>query len=70
MSTKTPDSRNLGGLKSRAATNHRLKLRRQLILRLLDKLERLDDLLPPEDPQREAVVSKIERWNLELQVED
>ena len=54
---------------SASARNHRRQLRRQLILQLLDKLDRLQSLYPPSDPRREAVLCRIEHWNVEFQAE-
>ena len=55
---------------SASARNHRRQLRRQLILQLLDKLDRLHSLYPASDPRREAVLRRIEHWNVEFQVAD
>ena len=55
---------------SASARNHRRQLRRQLMLQLLDKLDRLHDLYPAGDPRREAVLCRIEHWSVEFQAED
>ncbi len=55
---------------SASARNHRRQLRRQLILQLLGKLDQLHDLYPLTDPRREAVLYRIEHWNVEFQVAD
>ena len=55
---------------SASARNHRRQLRRQLMLQLLDKVDRLHDLSAAGDPRREAVLRHIEAWNIEFQAED
>jgi hypothetical protein len=58
------------GPQSTVARNHRRKLRRQLIGRLIDQLCELHDRLAPGDPQRDLLRRKIGKWNVEFQAED